>query len=276
MDTVNDSTLRADSQQRWFTARPLTQGKPVPIGPEASRAELQRLISARDRAQEDERRRIARELHDDLQQSLAAIRIDAGALAELLPDASRPVSALLARVDQLAAAALVSVRRIVNDLRPELLEDLGLSTALQVLTRQFSERTLIVSRLEAQAEATQTLESAPLMETSLFRIVRESLDNVAEHAQARHVDVRLDLDARDAVRLSTRDDGCGMPEDDPRKPLSFGLLGMRERVQALGGTFRIDSAPGAGTTVTVVADIDACVGRAARPAGRRKQERLRG
>ena len=239
------------------TARDITAMKLAETDLRNSHAELQRLIARQDTVQDDERRRIARELHDDLQQSLAAIRMDSAAIEGLLPDAPADVANLVHRIDQLAAAALASTRRIVSDLRPELLEELGLVSALEILARQFTERTRVPCALTATDGADALLESVPRASGCLFRVAQEALNNVAKHARARNVQMSLGWDGGAGVTLTVADDGCGMAADAPRQPLSFGLLGSRERLRALGGSFQIDSSPGRGTAVIARLDIPA-------------------
>jgi len=244
--------MRSKDGELWgavVTARDITSIRQAQTDLESAHVELQRLVAMRDTVQDEERRRIARELHDDLQQSLAAIRMDSVAVEGLLPDPSGEIARLVRRIDQLAAAALASTRRIVSDLRPELLEELGLGCALQSLAQVFTERTGIPCTLTAGDDVDELLGSAPQAATCLFRVAQEALNNVAKHAQAQRVEMTLAQDGRTGITLKVQDDGRGMTEQDRRKPLSFGLLGSRERLRALGGSFRIESSPGKGTTV---------------------------
>jgi PAS domain S-box-containing protein len=218
---------------------------------EISHADLQRLIAAQDSVQEFERKRMARELHDDLQQTLAAIMMDVSAIrGEPAIDRSR-LGAMLSRIESLAGAAIASTRRIVNDLRPQMLEELGLAAALDSLAAQFGERTGIACDFEADERALALESQASPTATCLFRVAQESLNNVAKHAQARHVVMRLAVDHADRLTLTIRDDGKGLAAEDRRKARSFGLMGMAERVRAVGGMLRVDSRPGAGTVVEV-------------------------
>lgn len=214
-------------------------------------ADLQRLLSARDRIQEDERKRIARELHDDLQQSLSAIRIDIRMAADRLGTDAEGASELLARIDSLALAAIGSTRRIVNDLRPQVLEEQDLVPALEALASQFSQRTGIACLFELNRGAIEALRLSTASTTCLYRVAQEALNNVIKHAHASAV--RLQLLPSDEGRLVLRivDNGRGIDMAGARSPGSFGLLGMRERVRAVGGALRIDSSPGKGTTVEV-------------------------
>jgi PAS domain S-box-containing protein len=216
-----------------------------------SHAELQRLLAVRDRVQEDERKRIARELHDDLQQTLAAIRINLVASAQRLDSAPEDVAPLLEETSELAATALESTRRMINDLRPQMLEDLGLMPALEALATQFSRRTGIACRVRGFVEGGRVGPLPAATATCLYRVAQESLANVAKHAGASHVRILLLRGSDDRVLLRIRDDGRGMVTGEPRKPASFGLLGMQERVRALAATLRVHSEPGAGMTIEV-------------------------
>jgi PAS domain S-box-containing protein len=230
----------------------ITELKQAQIALRESHADLQRLVEAQDKLLENERRRVARELHDDLQQTLAAIRIDLGAIGEKVRTDPAAVAPMLAEVDDLAAAAIASTRRIVNDLRPRMLEDLGLAPALEALAAQFQQRTGIAAHVDADARASEAALASPATTTCLYRVAQESLNNVAKHAQASMVELQLELDAQDRLALRIADDGQGFGNDERRKPESFGLLGMQERVRALGGTVQVSSRPGEGTTVEVL------------------------
>ncbi|MBX3623137.1 MAG: PAS domain S-box protein [Rhizobacter sp.] len=228
-----------------------------------SHAELQRLLQAQSEVQEDERKRIARELHDDLQQTLAAIKMDLAAAGALAPKAGKAgtgapgsLASLMADAHALADTALLSTRRIINDLRPQILDDLGLLPALQAMASQFSQRTgidceVLCDELEGLCE---TL--SPQAGTALFRITQEALNNVFKHSQARHVEVEITLKSGLLV-LTVQDDGRGITDEDRSKIGSSGLLGMRERARALGGTLSVTRLPAGGTRVEVVAPLAA-------------------
>jgi PAS domain S-box-containing protein len=221
----------------------------------SSQADLRRLLAALDSAQEEERKRIARELHDDLQQTLAAIRIDLAGLDEVLttdPTAARP---MLDRLDQLAQAAVTSTRRIVSDLRPQIVEELGLMAALEDLSRQFTERQGGVCRLHGAEDLDAQLLDLPGVANNLYRVVQEALNNVAKHAQATVVEVEVNRADSGLIQLRISDNGIGLRQRDRRNPESFGLLGMAERVHSLGGQLRIEGRPGFGTTVEALVPI---------------------
>ncbi len=191
--------------------------------------QLTRLLLA---AQEMERKRIARELHDEAGQILTAVKI------ELDLDGRREASEMVGR-------ALDQVRNLSNLLRPRVLDDLGLGPALRGLVEDFSRRTRIATRLEG---ADGPLDFEPEVQVMIYRVVQEALTNVARHAQAQNVRVILESGPREA-RVSVEDDGRGLsgpPE------LHLGLLGMRERVTGLGGSLRIEGRPGRGVKIEAV------------------------
>ena len=223
---------------------------------EASHAELRRLVAAQDQVQERERKRIARELHDDLQQTLAAIKMDTLAISQQLQREPAQAAPMLAKIDELASAAIASTRRIVNDLRPQMLEDLGLRPALEALAADFAQRTGIAA--ECDAGDSTVVDSngnddalAPTVATCLYRVAQESLNNVSKHAGARQVRITLTRLVDGRVRLRIADDGHGFARNGPRKRHSFGLVGMEERVRAIGGDLHVDAVPGRGTVIEV-------------------------
>jgi PAS domain S-box-containing protein len=193
---------------------------------------------------EQEKSRIARELHDELAQSLTALKMDTIWLRERM--AADPVAAQAKLTEMLAMldTAVASTRRIAADLRPLVLDDLGLVPAIEWLVQNFSQRSGIPCELEMDEE----LELGEPYATAVFRIVQESLVNVAKHARASMARVRVERDGDDFV-LVVQDDGQGFRVADPRKPQSLGLVGLRERAHLLRGEVRVSSAPGEGTRV---------------------------
>jgi len=217
----------------------------------ASHADLQRLIAAQQNVEENERKRIARELHDELQQVLAAIKMDVAAIEREMAIDPRGVAPLVARIDELATSAITSSRRIVNDLRPLLLEELGLVPALQALCAQFARRNGIAASVVVSGRNMPDDAVPGPIAICLYRVAQESLNNVVKHADATRV--QLDLIGLDdgGVQMRVADDGRGIGADDRRKPQSFGLRGMRERVRALGGRLRVERRAEGGTAVDV-------------------------
>ena len=204
-------------------------------------------------AQEDERRRIARDMHDQLGEHLTALALRIGRLKQLCGD-----SAHLAReVDDLEAIALgldQDVDRLVWELRPTALDDLGLRAALTNYVQDWSRRTSIPARLHTSGLLDERL--APDVETTLYRIAQEALNNAAKYSRAGHVEVILDR-RHDSVLLVVEDDGIGFEADGDVKHQGFGLVGIRERAALVGATVEIESAPGHGTTVLVRIHIPA-------------------
>jgi PAS domain S-box-containing protein len=195
---------------------------------------------------EEEKTRVARELHDELAQSLTAIKMDANWVRDKLEADPQEARRKLEQVLVLVDSAVASTRRIAADLRPLLLDDLGLGPAVEWLAGSFTQRHGVPCKLSVDGE----LELAEPYATAVFRIVQESLANVAKHAGASQVSVEVEC-AGDGIVLAVRDDGRGFDTAAPRRPTSLGLMGLRERAQLLGGTIAIDSAPGAGTRIEV-------------------------
>lgn len=196
-------------------------------------------------AREEERRRIARELHDELGQRLTALKIDLTTLAAqaALPAGEPRVAAMQAMLDD----TLASVRRIASDLRPLMLDDLGLNAAIEWLARDASRRIGIPvhTRLPLVEPALDQR-----VAIALYRMVQEALTNVARHAQARSVEIILQVQERQLV-LTVADDGVGVAEQALRRAGSFGLMGLRERAHMLGGQIEIGRRPRGGTRLTV-------------------------
>lgn len=212
-----------------------------------SRAETKALAAAAQDALENEKRRIARELHDELGQSLTMLTMDVAWCKARAGSGDEAVAARLARMETLLKATVASTRRIASDLRPLMLDDLGLAPALEWLVEGMTQRSGVACTL-AMDEATLVLPQAH--STALFRIVQEALTNIAKHARATEAAVEV---RREAARIlvRVRDNGQGFHTAGPRKPTSFGLLGLRERVSLLQGELRIQSVPDRGTTIEI-------------------------
>jgi signal transduction histidine kinase len=211
---------------------------------DARRAKLVRKLLS---AQEDERRRIARELHDETCQTVAALSVGLDtALKAPSPEAGRE---RLEEVRRLATRTLDDLHRVIFDLRPSMLDDLGLVPAI----RWYVERSLSPLGIAVRCEIEGLDERLPPeVEIPVFRAVQEALTNVARHAEARSVLIQMTSDGR-TLSVEIEDDGRGFEPESVAKPSEsgqgLGLLGIRERVEILGGTIAIDSAPGEGTRV---------------------------
>ena len=215
---------------------------------------LRHLAAYQDGVKEGERKRIAREIHDELGQNLLALRIDVLRLQARTASRHRALSqcvgSALAQIDR----TIKSVRNLINNLRPPVL-DLGLHAAIEWQIREFQRLNNIVCRLSGDGrDCDGVLDER--RELAFFRILQESLTNIARHAQAKHVSIELRRDAA-ALFMKISDDGVGMDIAAARQAGSFGLLGMYERISHLQGELAVDSAPGQGVTLTVSIPLDA-------------------
>ncbi|MES2153176.1 MAG: sensor histidine kinase [Pseudomonadota bacterium] len=212
----------------------------------ASRARLAELTAHIEQVKEQERTRIAREIHDDLGGNLTAIKMALAMLARRLPAEPPQLAEKAAYVDALVDRTIDAVHRISLDLRPSML-DFGIVAALAWQVKEFEKQMGISCSFTANAaEIDLDLDHA----TALFRIFQEALTNIAKHARASRVTVRLQR-LRHHLTLKITDNGAGVQQGDRAKPASFGLRGMSERAQALGGTLALSHAPGGGTVVTI-------------------------
>ena len=212
-----------------------------------SKEELQELGAAAHEAREQEKSRIARELHDELAQALTALQMDVAWCKEKLPAGQGSFAQKLDRMETLLDTTVTATRRIAADLRPLMLDDLGLLPAVEWLVENFTQRTGVPCEL---AVSTSDLRLNNANSTAVFRIIQESLANVAKHARASHAEVSIEQNGS-GVTISVRDDGLGFSPHHPRKPNSFGLVGLRERAYLLGGEVAFISAPGRGTNIEV-------------------------
>lgn len=208
----------------------------------ASRAEMESLSARLLDAQEEERRAISRELHDEVGQSLGALLVDLGQVAKLVPPDDAVVQGQIARIKSTAETAVKSIRDMALLLRPPMLDDLGLVAALEWQAREVSRR----GTLEAEVEAEDVDEDLPNdVKVCVYRVAQEALNNAASHADAKNAKVSV-AEKGGKIVVEVRDDGRGF---DPARTRGMGMLGMEERVRRLGGTFRVSSAPAKGTTV---------------------------
>jgi signal transduction histidine kinase len=216
-------------------------------------------LSAVTQAQEAERERLAHELHDDTVQALIALKQRAQMARKSLASDPERAGQRLDELSALIDQELIGLRRLIGDLRPIYLEDLGFVPALEMLARQVQQRHGLDVQLDVRGT---TVRLAPDLELAAFRIVQQALSNVASHAQAQHAVVIVEFGA-EGLTLSVRDDGRGfVPPDQPADLAQeghFGLMGMRERTMLYGGRLMIDSAPGKGTTVTAWLPCNTCV-----------------
>jgi two-component system sensor histidine kinase UhpB len=248
LDKLADTMRRHD---------PLSPGERVPVNGEPDiaalaqafndmldRLEFERRESARLalRVLEDERNRIARELHDEVGQTLTGVMLQVEGLAAKIPEELREQ---LDELRETARSGTEDVRRIAGQLRPEALEDLGLQSALAALATAFGEQAGIAVRRQLEP-------SVPLSEEQelvVYRVAQEALTNVARHAEATQFELRLDHRHDEAVQLTVRDDGRGIHPG--ALPSSRGIRGMRERAMLIGAQLEIDSRPDRGTAINL-------------------------
>lgn len=235
-DAIRRERLRAASERHARDLESLI---------EARTRELSALSTHLQELSETEKSQLARNLHDELGGLLTAAKMDLSWLQSRVPE-----PALQDRLTQLGAVldeAMDLKRRVVEDLRPSLLDHFGLPTALRAYVES------ACAKAGLRADLTLPEDGGPMpKETAiaLFRIVQEGVTNIIRHADARSITLRFDP-GPDACRFTLSDDGRGFDAADPKFRWSHGLMGMRQRVRALGGQFAIESAPGSGTTVRV-------------------------
>jgi two-component system sensor histidine kinase UhpB len=202
-------------------------------------------------AQEDERQRLARELHDEAAQALTSLLVH----LRLLERAHEPEKAQqnIQKLRQLTAQALEDVRRVALDLRPTILDDLGLGAALEWRVDEFNQASGVQAKIQIKGLGRRLPRDIELV---FYRVGQETLSNIARHAQAQHVSVSLDRE-NDTISLEVIDDGVGFNPAPltVHLPHGLGLLGMRERLATINGSLTIESAPGRGTRVLALAPL---------------------
>jgi signal transduction histidine kinase len=204
-------------------------------------AELARHLQT---AREDERSRLARDLHDELGALLTAAKLDVARLKSRLPDISPEAASRLLHLNETLNSGIALKRRIIEDLRPSSLSNLGLVAALDIQAREFAEASGL--------KVTPTLQAVSLAasaELTVYRLVQEAMTNIAKYAKATEVKIVLGPHPKGA-EISVSDDGIGFDADAARRTSAHGLLGMRFRVEAEGGRMEIDSTPGMGTCIS--------------------------
>jgi signal transduction histidine kinase len=214
---------------------------------EGAEGELRRLSQQLVRAQEEERRSLSRELHDQVGQQLTALRVEIANLGRIPAGEPEVFDAHLKEAKDLAMQTMKTVRDLSMGLRPSMLDDLGLVPAIEWQAREFSRRSGVPASVEIEGEIDRGL--GETARTSLFRIVQEALTNITRHAKASAVWIRLSGGAG-GTTLTIYDDGVGIQEDGVGTR-GLGLLGMEERARELGGRFRVLAEPQGGTTIEV-------------------------
>ncbi len=202
-------------------------------------------------AREAERRHIARELHDELGQLLTALKLDLGRLqSHMTPDLVRQTEPMSELLDH----TIKTVRRLATELRPQILDDLGLRAGLEWLIQQTCQRAGLRHELFWGLAGHDLNDDA---RSAFFRICQEALNNVVRHAQAKKVSIVLRAERRQLI-LRVTDDGVGMASEETSR-MGLGLLGIQERINLLGGTFKLEMKPGSGTRLSVSAPLSRCL-----------------
>lgn len=242
VNATRSAILGANNEVKYYLGivEDITQRK-------VAEAALRKLTRHLQTAREDERTRIAREIHDELGGALTAVKFDLSVPVRQEDTDQSVIAQRNQETIKLVDNAIVALRRIMADLRPSVLDDLGLWAALEWQAVEFQSRIGIQTKfhlkgLEVDIESNRA--------TALFRIVQESLNNVAKHAQATAVNITATT-ADNEIIISIQDNGRGIKGVDKAKAKSFGIIGMQERAQAFGGVVKINGRPGEGTTVAI-------------------------
>jgi len=228
-------------------SREIAERKEIEANLRTSEENLRALAVHLQSVREEERTRIAREIHDELGQTLTGLKMDLTWLAKRFPEGQKELGTKVKSMFHLIDSTIQSVRRISSGLRPQVLDELGLVAAVKWQTTEFQKRTGIRCRVDLPADGVQLQEE---QSTAVFRIFQEVLTNVARHAKATRVGIDFLVEGEQII-LKIEDNGRGMRETELHRPNRLGLMGMRERVVLFGGDFHIGSAPGKGTTVTL-------------------------
>lgn len=247
---VIDRTIELVASNRQL-AEQIEERRREQLQLESSYSLLRELASRLQAVREEERARIARELHDELGQALTGLRYDLSSLGNHMPKTNKSLlsqtKAMLDRIDE----TIRLVRRIATELRPGMLDDLGLAAAIEWQAQEFAQRTGIELNVSLpNQEVNPDRERA----TAIFRVFQETLTNITRHSRATQVDVQLEQ-VDDSLRLRVRDNGVGFEPARVQDKHSLGLLGMQERAEIMGGSFQVESEVGKGTIVTMVVPL---------------------
>ena len=220
-----------------------------------SHAQLRRLSAHLESVREEEKKKIARDLHDEASQLLASLSVHLEAAIETLPEGAVKTEAILKKSQAISIRILDQLHKMIYDLRPALLDELGLIPAISSL----ADSHLTVSGVKVNLSSSGIVRKLqPKTEITLFRIVQEAFNNIIKHAYASRVLVNVDFKT-DRIKISIKDDGKGFNVKDTvsnrDKPLGLGLLGMEERIKLIDGSIIIKSNPGRGTQIMIEAPL---------------------
>ncbi|MBK5270591.1 MAG: PAS domain S-box protein, partial [Bacteroidia bacterium] len=243
----NNSIIGITGASLDITERKLTEERL-----KKSLKEIRELSSHLQIIREEERTRIAREIHDELGQELTIMKMDVSWLNEKLKKSDKDTRQKTEGLMRLLDQTVNTVRRIASELRPGLLDDMGLAAALEWQLSEFEKRSGVKTEFK---EMYPDLALPDTIKTGLFRIVQESLTNVGRYAKAKKVIVTLDYTGHQ-VELIIKDDGIGFEKEKIATKRTLGLLGMKERTEMMGGAYEINSTPGKGTIVTIIVPFE--------------------
>jgi PAS domain S-box-containing protein len=240
----------AGMPDKWIgTVQDITHRKKIEEELQRSLEQQQQLSKHIEEARENERLSISRELHDDLGQALTAVKIDLEIIKQHTPD--KTVKEKLEIVKALVGNTIQTVQRITSQLRPEIIDDLGLESAIEWYTKEYAKRYGIEVFLDIEkGTPISNDDSLPL-----FRIMQESLTNIARHAGANHIEISLNQQG-DFINFVVSDNGVGITEDEINSKKSFGIMSMKERVASLGGTFEISRGNDFGSIIIIFFPIN--------------------
>ena len=227
--------------------RDITERKRSEEQLKSSREKLRNLTAHLNLVREEERKHIAREIHDELAQALTALKIDLFWMNKRLSEDQQELQEKITSMSGLIDMTIKSVRRISSELRPGLLDDLGLQAAMEWQAKEFQSRTGIKCEIDFRTDALNLEQD---LVTAIFRIFQETLTNVARHAEATKVKVSLS-ETTDCLSMEVSDNGRGITDEQITNPKSFGLMGIQERVHLLGGIIKIRGVRGKKTVVKV-------------------------
>ena len=209
--------------------------------------QLKELSKHLQQVREDERKNIAREIHDELGQQLTGIKMDIMWLKKKLAQGDKDITFKFDDTLKLVSDTVTSIRRITTELRPSIIDDLGLNAAIEWLVKEFSTRMDVPVNYHNDFDDSQI---NSFVSIGIFRILQESLTNIAKHAKAKGVEISVNQQ-EEFIQLSIKDDGAGFSADQKQTNPAFGLMGIRERTDMLKGKFTLKSRPGKGTEIKV-------------------------
>jgi two-component system sensor histidine kinase UhpB len=235
---------------KWFgTVQDITERKMAENELKNSIEQLHQVAEHVEKVREDERVAISRELHDDLGQALTAVKIDLGLLCHKMSDSE--VIVKINKISALVNETIRTVQRLTSELRPPVIDDLGLEAAIEWYTNEFAQR----NGIEVFLNIDSPIAINPHASLIVFRIMQESLTNIARHSGANRVEIGL-TQTNDAINLSIYDNGSGITEDELKSKKSFGIISMKERTASLGGTIDIYRKNDHGTVIKLILPLE--------------------